>query len=178
MKMAFFYIFFLYLSVCLFVFASFDFVCWFVRCLFFNLKKHFIFIFSHVCLLLLSLVFIYIEIPLSENNFNILVSDKPVITIRHITYNVTAGDNITLECKVFAYPVVLSSSWSRNVTGTFQNIVPDERKLNFSSISEPSLTIKFVELTDSGVYVCQSTNDAGTTYGTPIYLNVIGGMLF
>jgi hypothetical protein len=124
------------------------------------------------------LVFIYIEIPLSENNFNILVSDKPVITIRHIIYDVTAGDNITLECKVFAYPVVLSSSWSRNVTGTFQNIVPDDRKLNFSSISEPSLTIKFVELTASGVYVCRSTNDAGTTYGTPIYLNVIGGMLF
>lgn len=92
-----------------------------------------------------------------------------MITIPHIRYDVTAGDNITLECIVFAYPVVLSSSWSRNVTSTFQNIVPGD-------ISEPSLTIKFVKLTDSGVYVCQSTNDAGTTHGTPIYLNVIGGM--
>ncbi|XP_052062340.1 hemicentin-1-like [Mytilus californianus] len=104
-----------------------------------------------------------------------VTANKPVITNSQDRYDVIAGYTVKLQCSVFAYPPVITSTWTRNSTGTFRNVVTDGHKFQISGNSTFSLQINTVDLSDNGVYVCQSTNDAGTTVGAPIVLHVIGG---
>lgn len=104
-----------------------------------------------------------------------LFTDKPVITNLQDKYDVIAGDTVKLQCSVFAYPPVITSTWTRNSTGTFQNVFTDGNKFQISGNSTFSLQINKVDLSDKGVYLCRSTNDAGTTIGASIVLHVIGG---
>ncbi|CAG2234906.1 HMCN [Mytilus edulis] len=104
-----------------------------------------------------------------------VTANKPVITNLQDKYDVIAGDTVKLQCSVFAYPPVITSTWTRNSTGTFQNVVTDGNKFQISGNSTFSLQINKVDLSDKGVYLCRSTNDAGTTIGASIVLHVIGG---
>lgn len=106
-----------------------------------------------------------------------MFSDIPDVQIPEPNYYVTAGNNVTINCSVSAFPSVHVVEWTRNISGVIELISPDDQEFHGSTTSSPSLTILFADLADDGVYTCTATNAAGTGRSSTTSLHVLGGKI-
>ncbi|XP_063442513.1 hemicentin-1-like [Mytilus trossulus] len=102
------------------------------------------------------------------------VEDIPDVHIPEPNYYVTAGNNVTLNCSVSAFPSVHEVVWTRNVSEMLELISSDDVKFQGSTTTSPSLTIMFADISADGIYICTATNAAGTGRSSPTMLHVLG----
>ncbi|CAC5417136.1 HMCN [Mytilus coruscus] len=102
------------------------------------------------------------------------VSSKPKVLIEHNTISCTIGQSISIECRVQADPAVKHVQWLKKDIGKQGRLKQLKQTKNetFEHSIKPSLTIRDVQLLDSGHYFCEATNIAGTTKSEPIVLDV------
>lgn len=101
-------------------------------------------------------------------------SYKPVVTVDQTSYEVIEGSSVTLACTIVSSSQTTSVTWQRNINGA--SLIVDTRSDRYSggTIVSPSLVIKNTTLSDTGLYICSATNDAGVTSAPTIDLNVRG----
>lgn len=99
---------------------------------------------------------------------------KPVVTVNQTSYEVIEGSSVTLACRIISSSQTTSVTWQRNINGA--TLIIDTRSDRYSggTIVSPSLVIKNTTLSDTGLYICSATNDAGVTSAPTIDLNVRG----
>lgn len=99
---------------------------------------------------------------------------KPVVTVDQTSYEVIEGSSVTLACRIISSSQTTSVTWQRNINGA--TLIIDTRSDRYSggTIVSPSLVIKNTTLSDTGLYICSATNDAGVTSAPTIDLNVRG----
>lgn len=94
---------------------------------------------------------------------------KPVVTVDQTSYEVIEGSSVTLACRIVSSSQTTSVTWQRNINGA--TLIVDTRSDRYSggTIVSPSLVIKNTTLSDTGLYICSATNDAGVTSAPTIY---------
>ncbi|XP_076091162.1 hemicentin-1-like isoform X2 [Mytilus galloprovincialis] len=103
---------------------------------------------------------------------------KPRVLVETSSISCSTGQTISLKCRIQADPAVKHIHWSKGEGFTKQRwkiIEKTENKAMERSII-PSFTIRNVQMSDSGHYVCEVTNMVGTTRSEPIILDVTTGI--
>ncbi|XP_052092726.1 titin-like isoform X2 [Mytilus californianus] len=103
---------------------------------------------------------------------------KPRVLIEKSAISCSTGQNISLECRIQADPAVKHIIWSKGegYTKNRWNVLKKTENETMEGSIKPSFTIRNVQMSDSGHYVCEATNIAGTTYSEPITLDVTSEM--
>lgn len=115
----------------------------------------------------------FISIFFAEEN-------DPIVIIESSSYIVRFGDLLTIKCYVLEnenYPVQ-NIHWEYENNGVLTRLVNGTEGIAGSTTTIPSITIKTVTTSESGVYTCYATNDVGTGKSKPINVTVIGGKDF
>lgn len=68
--------------------------------------------------------------------------------------------------------------WQYVNNGVLTTIAAGTSGIAGSTTETPSLTIKSVTTSESGLYTCFATNDVGTGESKPINVTVVGGIHF
>ena len=102
------------------------------------------------------------------------IPDAPNVTNKQQSYTVTLGNTTTLLCTVSAFPPATVVTWTRLSNGVSTDINVNSDKYTGGNITTPSLTIKHVDGSDQGYYMCSATNDIGKSKSDLIYLSVTG----
>ncbi|VDI16426.1 Hypothetical predicted protein, partial [Mytilus galloprovincialis] len=100
----------------------------------------------------------------------------PVINTPQTNFTVIYGSSITMECMVTAFPKLKHVNWQRNVSGILTILNDGAVGTGGISTNNPSLTIKYTNLADVGIYQCSASNAVGTERSDAMYLTVIGGI--
>ena len=87
-----------------------------------------------------------------------MLTDPLAISATPTFYNPTIGTSVTLNCVVTS-GTATSITWLKD--NNILNINADTRLIN-GDVSTPSLSIRNVQQTDSGSYVCQAADAMGT----------------
>lgn len=108
------------------------------------------------------------------------ISDEnyPIVDIESNSYIVRFLDTLTIKCYVQEneeYPV-RRIYWQYINNGVITLIESGNKGIAGSTIITPSLTIEMVTTSESGLYTCFATNDAGTAKSKPIQVIVNGGV--
>lgn len=111
--------------------------------------------------------------------FNLLLNfifvGIPTVTGNHTLYIVPYGSSVVLDCAISAKPSLTNIYWKQQVENTQSIVYAGESGTSGATLNNPSLTIHFATLPDSGYYRCFGTNVAGTSNGPQINLIVTGG---
>ena len=106
----------------------------------------------------------------------VVIVPPPEIKAHPMNITVSNGSNVTFYCVSFSYASV-NYTWSRNGTlldGDDTNIIinngSDKDNNNYTS----TLLILDVQLSDSGVYICNATNRESTESSNAATLFVTG----
>ena len=92
-----------------------------------------------------------------------------------MTYNVTFGDSIELNCTINYAPDLKDVTWLRSTIPHVAVDMGDATKYSGSSIVSPHLAIQNVVLADNGFYYCKANNDYQEIVCSPITLSVFAG---
>lgn len=97
-----------------------------------------------------------------------------------MSYSVTPGNTVVLQCLVISTLTLKSVYWQRNIGGGIKRISfkTDNNKYSGSTITSPSLTIFNAAQNDVGIYTCFAINGVGTGHSTTTTLTVIGSKFF
>lgn len=87
---------------------------------------------------------------------------------------VLKGFNQTLTCLVLGRPQPTTLSWIRRVKGVETSIDLTGGKYSGGSIVCPSLTIKCIDKSDEGSYICKARNEAGEGCSNELHLSLFG----
>ncbi|OWF54256.1 Hemicentin-1 [Mizuhopecten yessoensis] len=109
----------------------------------------------------------------SGDYVTLMVQDVPTVTAPVVSWNLTAGENVTLACNVTGYPNVTEVYWQRMVIGGEpETLAIDGVKYAGATLEDASLTINTVRGPDSAVYICKANNSIGTGSGASVTLVV------
>lgn len=97
------------------------------------------------------------------------------VTIPQTSFTALIGtDRITINCSVSGTPPATSVTWTKTVGGQTDSIDVSSNKYSGSTVSNPSLTIRNLDQTDEGDYVCTAENLVGTANSETANLDVTG----
>ncbi|XP_062603013.1 roundabout homolog 1-like [Saccostrea cucullata] len=107
----------------------------------------------------------------------VFVQQIPIVQVNSSSYTVQVGQTVTMDCTVLmALPPPSTVYWSRLVNGAFNRLVIDNVRFFGSTVSNASLTITNVALSDATSYQCSATNTAGTGNSGATTLTVTGNL--
>lgn len=98
-----------------------------------------------------------------------------MINTPQTNFTVIYGSSITMECMVTAFPKLKHVNWQRNISGILTILNHGAVDTGGISPNNPSLTLKYTNLADAGIYQCSASNAVGTEISDAMYLTVIGG---
>lgn len=98
--------------------------------------------------------------------------DVPLVTIRNVSYNVTAGSNLEISCKINSVPRHNYVYWEKLENGTIRVIIHGAVGFDGITVESPSLLIPKVDVLMNGQYRCIATNAIGT--GSSLYTTLTG----
>lgn len=84
------------------------------------------------------------------------------------------GHSVLLGCSITADPPVVTVYWQKEHGGIITNITSTTPGIDGITISKPSLKIKEMRESDSGVYICYAVNAVGHAHSKNINLSVEG----
>lgn len=99
----------------------------------------------------------------------------PNVSIHESNYIVDYGKQVTINCTVTGYPPATNVYWERTSYGFTTRLNPGLGGTSGMTVEEPSLTISFASMTDSGIYSCFATNSVGTGYSRTANITINGG---
>lgn len=89
-----------------------------------------------------------------------------------MSYNVTAGSNLEISCKVNSVPRHNYVYWEKLENGTIRVIIHGAVGFDGITVESPSLLIPRVDVLMNGQYRCIATNAIGT--GSSLFTSLIG----
>ncbi|XP_071150175.1 hemicentin-1-like [Mytilus edulis] len=115
----------------------------------------------------------------STNTILSITGSVPAVSIQKLSYSVTPGDTVVLQCLVISTLTLKSVYWQRNIGGGIKRITfeTDNNKYSGSDIITPSLTLFNSAQSDVGIYTCYAINGVGTGHSTTTTLTVTGSLL-
>ncbi|CAC5364617.1 HMCN [Mytilus coruscus] len=105
-----------------------------------------------------------------------VVGALPVVSVGDRTVAAEYGHSVILECNITADPQVLTVYWQKEHDGIQTNITSTTSDIDGITISNPSLTIKETNESDSGIYICYAVNAVGHAHSNTTNLTVEGNM--
>lgn len=104
----------------------------------------------------------------------IFIIDVPTVKIKD-GFVVDYGESFTLNCSINASPQVDKLYWQKESNGITSKLVAGLAGTNGMSLDNPSLTITFASMRDSGMYTCIASNSIGTGKSNSANITVHGG---
>ncbi|VDI64481.1 Hypothetical predicted protein [Mytilus galloprovincialis] len=98
-----------------------------------------------------------------------------MVKIEKTAYKAAFGKSVELKCQIrsLRFPV-LSVFWERHVNSGSSILHNGLSGISGASVDHPSLTIQYVSVADTGVYICCATNKIGTGKSIEANQTVIG----
>ncbi|OPL33462.1 hypothetical protein AM593_10437, partial [Mytilus galloprovincialis] len=100
----------------------------------------------------------------------------PEVNVDVRSYNTTYGKEIRLDCKITAHPQVLFVYWQKESNNRTTTLYKGSVGTDGIALDFPSLILSSPISTDSGIYTCFASNNAGTQKSLPTTLIVTGGI--
>ena len=100
---------------------------------------------------------------------------RPDVKVEEKQITVGIGESVTIQCRVTASSPVTKVTWYRLENGVGRALCTDSTD---NTTLRPSLSIRNVQKSDMGKFVCDVTNIAGTTRSDTIHLEISTGIYF
>ncbi|CAG2185535.1 COL6A [Mytilus edulis] len=97
----------------------------------------------------------------------------PTVTVPKREYTGDLGTDVTLECDVVANPPETTVYWRREDRGEMVDVDTRSSRYSRASPSSPSLTIRNLDTSDTGMYQCFADNPVGTGQSQQTSLRVL-----
>ena len=97
----------------------------------------------------------------------------PTVTVPKREYTGDMGTEVTLECDVVANPPETTVYWRREERGEMVDVDTRSARYSRASPSSPSLTIRNLDTSDTGMYQCFADNPVGTGQSQQTSLRVL-----
>lgn len=107
-------------------------------------------------------------------NTVILIIDVPTVAINH-GFVVDYGQSFILNCSINASSQVTEVYWEKESNGLTSKLEAGLAGTKGMSLDNPSLTITFASMRDSGSYRCIASNYVGTGKSKVANITVHGG---
>ncbi|CAG2214960.1 HMCN [Mytilus edulis] len=105
----------------------------------------------------------------------VLIQDIPNVLIED-GFIVDYGNTFTINCSIFATSQVSNVYWQKESNGMITTLEVGLAGTKGMTIDDPSLTINFASMTDSGMYTCSALNYVGIGKSKAANITVHGGI--
>ncbi|CAC5357736.1 HMCN [Mytilus coruscus] len=100
--------------------------------------------------------------------------DVPIVSIDTLTYTVSFGSAVSLDCTVTALPNYTRIYWQKLKNDIITTITEETAGVTGSTRERPFLTIVSVTISDAGSYTCFAENSVGVGSSRSTVLTVTG----